>query len=214
MNRIKSQKETAGFVELPTGIFTADGIWFHTTEAALREFADEVVERVGVGRLVLDAGTWLRSADAAGAVALALLLLALSAPVALMATLLIYLFWDSFAPAFVFISVIRLFKVFSAAAFQGVLYVVVISWLGMGGEYLAVVVGLAGFILLRWGLMRKAVGMLSRSKAAVETNLPPQDRILRTLVLRYAVSMRITVPSTQEFERRILEIWQRRNRNV
>jgi len=212
MPRRITSKEAAGWVELPTGIFTADGIWFHTTEAALREFAEPVVEDVGLGPLLMSAGTWFRSADTAAAIALAGMLLLVPAPLALILTILVYLLWSAQAPAFVFIPLVRLFSVMSKAGIQGLLYVIVLSWLGTGGDYVGVGVGLAGFILLRWGLARKALSRGGDSTFASGTDLPRQDRILRNLVLRHAFRLRVTLPSTAAYENRIVEIWQSRKR--
>jgi hypothetical protein len=212
MPRKITSKEAAGWVELPTGIFTADGIWFHTTESALREFAEPVVEDVGLGPLLIGAGTWYRSADTAAAIALAVLLLLVPAPLALLLTVVLYLLWSAQAPTFVFIPLVRLFSTLSKAGIQGVLYVVVVSWLGMGGEYVGVAIGLAGFVLLRWGLARKALTRDRGLEPMSGTQLPRQDRILRNLVLRHAFRLHVTLPSTAAYENRIIEIWQSRKR--
>lgn len=212
MKKSTSLKESAGWAELPTGIFTADGIWFHTTEAALREFAEEVVEKIGVGPLVMQAGIWLRSADAAGALALAILLLVTTPLIAVLVSLLLYVLWEILSPTFVIVPVVRLFSVLSSAAFQGLLFVVVISWLGMNGHTTGAVVGLLAFILLRWGIVRKIVSKSVIEQIRTKQKLPDQDRILRSLVVRHAIALRISLPATESYEKRILEIWNRGKR--
>jgi len=208
----KSASESDAWVELPTGIFTADGVWYHTTEEALREYADAVVERVGVAALLSRAGSWFRSADAISTTALAVLLLMMPPMPAVLATLVLYLLWDLYSPQFVFIPLVRLLSVLSLAGVQGVLYVLIVSWLGAGGQVISATVGLVGFILFRWGLIRKALSPVSDKLAGSHNSLPKQDRILRTLILRYAISMRLTLPSTAAYENRIFEIWQRGKR--
>ena len=212
MTRRARSSDPDGWVELPTGIFTADGIWFHTTERALREYAEEVVVKIGLGTLVFQAGSWLRSADSATAILLAILLLLTTPPIAILLSIGFYIFWDAYSPEMVFIPLVRLLSVLSKAAVQGVLYVIIVSWLGAGGETFAAIVGLAGFILLRWGLVRKALGSLSAKLSHEVKTIPKQDLILRKLIVRYAIAMRITLSSTEAFESRILEIWNRGKR--
>ncbi len=197
------------FVELPTGIFTADGIWFHTSESFLREFAGPVIERVGIGRLFSQAGIWMRSADTACAFCLVFLLLAASPAQAVLASIALYFLWKAIVPVLVFPLVIRFFSFLSAAWVQGLLYILILSWLGAGGMIASVVVGLVGFVLLRWGIVRALIDRIPAGGGGSDRRLPIADRVLKSLLVRYAISFRITLPSTKEFERRILEIWER-----
>lgn len=212
MRKSASVSESDAWVELPTGIFTADGVWYHTTEEELREFADAVIERVGIASLLSRAGSWFRSADAFSTIALAVLLLIMPPFPAALFTLALYLLWDAFSPQFVFIPLVRLLSVLSIAGVQGVLYVLVVSWLGAGDQIISAIVGLIGFVLFRWGIIRKLISPVSDKLAGSAESLPKQDRILRTLILRHAIAMRLTLPSTEAYENRIIEIWQRGKR--
>ena len=201
------------WVELPTGIFTTDGIWFHTSEDALKEFARDVVQKVGVGKLLAQAGSWLKSAEAAAVLSLVIFLLLVSPLLAILITLVIFVGWEAFGATFVFVPVIRVFSVLSTASFQGVLYVLSLSWLASGDQFLAAGVGLTGFILFRWGIVRKALKPLVERLSGSLQSVPKPDRVLHSLIVRYAISMRVTISSTESFEQRIIEIWQRRKRN-
>ena len=201
--------EEGEFVELPTGIFTADGIWFHTSESYLREFAGPIIDRIGIATLLSQAGSWMRSADTAGSFCLVILLLITSPAMAALASVVLYLMWNALVPALVFPSFIRFFSLLSAAWIHGLIYVLILSWLGAGGMISSVIVGLIGFVLLRWGIVRNLIDRIPAMKNKSGRMLPIADRILRSLMVRYAISFRITLPSTEEFERRILEIWNR-----
>lgn len=206
-------KDDDSWVELPTGIFTTDGIWFHTSEAALNEYAGEVIESVGVGRLLAQAGSWLKSAEAAAVLSLAISLLLVSPLSAVLITLVVFVGWEAFGPAVVFVPIVRLFSVLSTASFQGILYVLIMSWLASGGQLIAAGVGLSGFILFRWGIIRKVLEPLVERLSGTTQGAPGSDRVLRSLIIRYAISMRVTLSSTESFEKRIIEIWQRGKRN-
>ena len=212
MRKFESLKESAGWVELPAGIFTADGVWFHTSESALREFAGEVVERIGMGNLLMTAGAWLRSADTIGALSLVFFLLVVHPVVAVLLAFAIYVTWDALSPSFAFIPLVRAVRALSGAALQGVLFVAVLSWLGMNDQLLGAILGLIGFVLLRWGVARSAVTRLEDRYAGGDM-IPKADRVLRGLLIRYALAMGITLPPTAVLEGQILEIWRRGKRS-
>jgi hypothetical protein len=197
---------------LPAGIFTADGVWFHTSESALREFAGEVIEQIGMGKLLMTAGAWLRSADTVGALSLALFLLIMHPVVAVLLAFAIYITWDVLSPSFAFILLVRAVRALSGAAFQGVLFVIVLSWLGMNDQVLGAILGLVCFVLLRWGLARNAVSRLEERYAGGDM-IPKADRVLRGLLIRHALALGITLPPTAVLEERILEIWSRGKRD-
>lgn len=209
----KRLRDDESWVELPTGIFTTDGIWFHTSEEALNEFAGEVVQQLGVGKLLSQAGSWLKSADAAAVLSLAAFLILMPPLPAVLITLAIFVGWEAFSATMVFVPVVRLFSVLSTAAFQGVLYVLCMSWLASGDQFTAAGVGLTGFVLFRWGVVRKLFAPMAKRLSGSLQSVPKPDRILRSLIIRYAISMRVTLSSTESFEQRIIEIWRRGKRN-
>ncbi|GMQ81907.1 MAG: hypothetical protein BMS9Abin05_1344 [Rhodothermia bacterium] len=213
MRKRAKLNDDESWVELPTGIFTTDGIWFHTSEAALIEFSGDVVQKVGVGKLLAQAGSWLKSAEAAAVLSLVISLFLVSPLPAVIITLVIFVGWEAFGATFVFVPIVRLFSVLSTAAFQGVLYVLSMSWLASGDQLLAAGVGLTGFILFRWGIVRKALVPLAERLSGSLQSVPKPDRVLRSLIVRYAISMGVTLSSTESFEQRITEIWQRGKRN-
>jgi len=198
---------TEDFVELPTGIFTSSGIWFHTSEDYLREFANEVIDRVGFKNVLKQAATWVNSQEAVCAICLLGFLFVMDPVAALALALVVYFLWFVWSPLFVAPGLSKAVAICSSSLLQGALFIVGLSVLGRDGQILAVGVGLLGFFLIRWGIFRWIVVTgLSRTNSGA---LPREDRILRTLLVRHAVSMGITLPSLEPFENRIREIWLR-----
>lgn len=201
-----AKREVEGFVELPSGIFTSAGIWFHTSENLLREFANEVIDRVGIDKILKEAAVWAKSPETVCSVSLIGLLFVTDPASAVALALVIYVLWFVWTPLLVLPGFTTAISFFSSSLLQGALFIVGLSLLGRDGQLLAVGAGLSGFILIRWGVLRRLVAGLSRERQGV---LPREDRILRSLLVRYAVSMGITLTSLEPFENRIREIWLR-----
>ena len=208
-NRRETRSDNV-FVELPTGIFTASGVWFHTSEASLREFALEVVELIGLEKLLDDAIVWTRSSDAVAALTFIASLEALGPVAAVLIGLLSFYFWYTFIPVLVSPMFTPVMRVLGSVAFQGLVYIVVLSLIANAGNPIASIVGLGWFLSLRWGLIAK--GVVALSKKIGEAELPKPDAVLRSLIIRYAIGRKITLASTESFENRIHEIWQRGKR--
>lgn len=194
------------FVELPHGLFTADGIWFHTTTEALREFAPGVVDTVGLNRLIAEATAWTRIPVHA-AVWVLLVLLVLASPLqAALAAFVLYLFLAIWGPSLVRSGGARLVRLAGSPIVQGLAYVGVLSFLATGGRLGAAGVGLAGFILLRWGIVDRLVAPLVARAPGVHKTLPAPDRTLRNLIIQYALKSGAYTGEIEQMEARMLEI--------
>lgn len=195
------------FVSMPHGIFTAEGVWFHTTEELLRDFAPEVVERVGVERLLREASAWARfPAHAAVWMLLVFLLLATAAQAAAGA-LAVYVFLAIFGPGLARPGGARLAVRLSKPIVQGLAYVGVLSFLAADGRLGATGAGLAGFILLRWGVIDGIVRPIARRAPGMKRTLPAPDRTLRNLIIRYAMKMGMYTQEVAAMEASMLRIW-------
>src|SRR5690606_26205907 len=90
----------ATFVETPAGLFTAGGVWFHTSEASLRAYAKSVLQRVPLPELLAQAQVWLRSAQTLALWVLPFVLLAVPPLPAALGALVLYVAWRALSPAF------------------------------------------------------------------------------------------------------------------
>lgn len=198
------------FVELPNGIFTAEGVWFHTSESLLEEFAPGVLDRRPLRQLLADATTWLNVPVTATAWLLPIYLLMTEPLVAGLAGLLTWMFVSVLAPFVVFPSIIRPVRLLSHPIGQGLFYVATLSYFATAGDFAAAGVGIAGFILLRWGLMDRILMPVVRLLPTPGPQMPRSDQVLRNLVVRNAMRFGVPMPEIDRMERRILEIWNRR----
>ena len=194
------------------GLFTADGIWFHTTVDSLTAFAPDVVSRIGLDRLIAEATAWSRIPTHAG-IWMLLVVLAVSgtwqAVVASLASFLILAIWG---PILVRPGLARAARRIASPIFQGLRYVFVLSALAMSGHLVAMVVGLAGFVLYRWGIVDRVAVPLVERAPGVSTRLPAPDRTLRNLMIRYAFSLGAYTEEVEAMEETMIKLWNYRRK--
>jgi len=203
-NRRSPERPSAPpFLDTPGGIITVTGVHFHTTRALLDDFAGPVLEKVPLETLISRTEVWLRSGQTLALWALALLLLALPPLGAAAIAMTIFVGWEVVSPAFVSRRAVALLRVLEQPIVQAVLYVAILSALGIRGEVGAVGVGLLGFILMRWRvlpfLVRPAVQLLRRPLYT----LPVPDQILRAFVLRAALRHNVSLPQLDRLKQQL-----------
>ncbi len=198
------------FVDTPEGIFTASGVWFRTTEALLRRYAGGVFEREPLLKVLTDAEVWLRSPQALTLWLLPLFLMLIPPLSAALAALVVYVAWASLGPSFVSRTLARLFRLLDVVLLQAFYYVFTLSALAAQRHYAAVWVGLGGFILLRWGLVRWATQPLVRLLWTSLYRLPVPDQVLRSLILRAALKYGVSLPEIDRIQKEIRETLRRK----
>ena len=194
------------WAESPDGIVTIDGGRFHTTEADLRSFAADVVDRYGMTTLLKMANTWARLPATKGLLILIALLPYAALWQAAAAAILVWFFGSVVSPSTVFLVFMRPLSWISHPVVQGLLYVLFLSLLAAQGAYPAVGLGLAGFIVFRWGLLDRVFGRVVATFRKPLSPLPVQDAILRNLIVRAALKHGYPVGGTDAMQQRILEI--------
>ena len=202
------------FVDTPRGLFTAGGTWFHVREDALRRYAAPVLDLADVPTLLARAECWLRLPQTLAVWSLLVLLAVATLQgwpllgAALGATA-VYAAAYLAAPAFPFRWGMRAANVLERAPLQGLAYVLGLSALGMRGATVAVGVGLAGFVLLRWGLVERLLAPLLRPLLSRLYPLPRPDQTLRALVVRLAHAHRRPLPALDALRRDVIARWHR-----
>lgn len=198
------------FVELPTGIFTAAGTWFHVSVDDLRSYAGEVLDRTTIEDLFASAESVLRAPQTLATwVLIATLMIATPVESAL-ATLVVFFGWSVLGPGLVLPGILRILRVLETVWLQAVAYVAGLSILGNSGAITAVSIGLAGFVLLRWGVVSRLAEPLVRALRSRLYALPHADQALRAVIIRFALRERVSLPQLDTMEERMMEIGQRR----
>ncbi len=201
--RLHSAETT--FVDTPEGIFTASGVWFRTREDSLYAYAGPVFDREPLARLFTQAEVWLRSPMTLALWLLPLLLFMLSPLQAALAALVVYVGWESLGPSFVSRTVLGVFRVLDLVLLQAVYFVLTLSVLAAQEQFAALWVGLGGFILLRWSLVRMATQPVVKRIWATLYKMPVPDQVLRSFIIRAALKYRVSLPELDRIEQEIIE---------
>ncbi|MEZ4699529.1 MAG: hypothetical protein R2834_23030 [Rhodothermales bacterium] len=195
----------AGYVDTPEGIFTAEGIWFRVSEADLTAFAAPVLEHTDLGRLIAQAVRWCLAGQTAGLWSLLLFLYLTPAAAALPLAVLVFLLVQTFRPLLVSRWLDPVLKLLQALPAQALAYIVVLSQFGVQGAYSQVVVGIAGFVLFRWGLVERTAAPVLQRLTKRLYPIPMADQVLRSTIVRAAMRYRVSLPELDRIERQILQ---------
>ena len=205
MKRPRFHSAETTFVDTPKGIFTASGVWFRTREASLHDYAGAVFDREPLARLLTQAEVWLRSAQTLVLWLLPLFLFMISPLQAVLAALVIYVGWESLGPSFVSRALLGVVRLLDRVLLQAVYYVLILSVLASQQQFAALWVGLGGFILLRWGLVRWVTRPVIRWIWSTLYRMPVPDHVLRALIVRAALKHRVSLPELDRIEQEILD---------
>ncbi len=200
----------ATYVDTPRGIFTDSGVWFRTREEWVRDYAGRVVDHQPLGCLLADAEVWLRSSQTLALWLVPALLFLVPPFQAFLAAVVVFVAWQCLGPALVSRTVLPLFRVLDAVLLQAAYYVWTMSTAAVQSKYVAVAVGLASFIVLRWELMRLVMQPLVRRIRGSLYRMPVPDHVLRSLIVRAALHHGIALKEFSDIEERIVHTLRRK----
>lgn len=154
-------------------------------------------------KIITDAEVWIRSADSLSITLFMLILPAGNMYLATAVTLLFLPFWHLNKSAFVNIATTKLMRLVDNEIFLVMLSILVLSWLGMNEQYYSLITGLLFFFLLKFGGYRKLVEAFYRRHPK---KLSLNDRVLKMVVLRYAMYEDVDVAEVRKMESDFLKM--------
>ena len=199
-------KEEIAYVELPGGLFTAEGLWFHTTTHDISEFAPALVDRLGLNGLLHRATDWIKLPVSMSLWSLVGFLLIWPPIWALVASVLVYLFLAVASPSVVLFNLISTIRWMNHPIVQGLLYVLVLSILAAQGQMGGVGMGLLGFILYRWQLVSKMLAPIVGWLSKPLSSLGVSDTVLRNVLIRGSLKYGLPMGEVDRMQKRMIEI--------
>ena len=205
-------KRECTFVDTPKGILTDSGILYRTREHLVQQYAGAVLEHEPLGRLLARSDVWMRSAQSLAVWLLPILLYWRSALEAGLITVALYMVWTLVGPSLVSRTAAPLMRVLDAVSLQALWYVGWLSRAASDGAYTALIIGLAGFVSLRWGLIAFLARPLVNRLWGAMYRLPVPDHILRAYIIRAALHYSITLSDFAHMEQEVADTLRRRTR--
>jgi hypothetical protein len=202
MNRFSSQRQNL-FLETKLGIVTRTGDWFHTTSKNIKEFVPGLLEKRSLDLLVEEAIAWVRSADSLSLTLLLVLLLFIHPIFAAVIAIAFHFFWYRFKSGFVTIYLGKVLKFMNKDGYLLMTSLVIISLLGIDGQYLAAGIGLVFFFLMKLGLLKMLWDKIDKDS---DNHLTLNDRVFKMILVRYAMFYNMAPAEVQTMEERFKEL--------
>ncbi len=199
------------FAETQMGIVTRFGDWFHITSEQIEEFVPGLLKKIELEQLVRSAQAWVKSADSLSMILALIMLVSFNPLVAAGLTLIFHFGWYINKSSLVAISVDSVLELLYKDGTQLVVSLVVLSYLGLMGQYLAVGIGLIFFFILKLGLLKKVWDKIFlRLK---DGPLTLNDRVMKMVIIKYAIYENVAPDEVQKMEEQIKELATSRKRN-
>ncbi len=192
------------YIETPRGIFTSAGNWFHITKDSLDTYAPGLLKKQPLEKLIKKAEVWIRSVDNLGIVLFMLLLYSQNLAVAATSILLFVPVWHINKSSFISLPLTAVLSVIDKEIFVVLLSVLVLSWMGITDQYLSVFLGIVFFCILKFGWFRWLVEWLYGKIS--NTSMLLNDRVLKMIILKYAIKEDIPVKEVDAMEKEILSL--------
>lgn len=208
MTEKRKRHPGAAYIETPVGIFTPSGNWFHTSGEAIEQFVPGLLDKKPLSELIRDAEVWVRSADNLS-ILLLLILLVTSGLIPAVTVVAIFLPLWHISKSGAFSRLLTVFlRLIDIEIVLLLLAVGPLSWLGMEGYYFELLAGLAGFIILKFGLYRRLVDYVyERINGGA---IPLNDRLFRMVLMKHALAYDIRTDEVAEMDKSIRELINKR----
>ncbi|WP_440999091.1 hypothetical protein [Fodinibius sp. SL11] len=191
------------FLETQLGIVTRTGDWFHITTDQIKQFVPGLLDKRPLDKLVEEAIAWVRSADSLALTLLLVLLLAIHPILAVTIAIAFHFLWYRSKSALVTIYLGKVLKFLNTDGYLLITSLVIISALGMTGQYLAAGIGLVFFFLMKLGLLKR---LWDKIDQGVDKKLTLNDRVFKMILLKYGMHYNLQPPEVQQMEDKFVEL--------
>lgn len=191
------------FLETELGIVTRTGDWFHTTSEHIEEFVPGLLDKRPLDKLVEEAIAWVRSADSLALTILLVLLIFIHPIFAAVIALAFHFFWYRSKSAFVTIFLGKVLKLMNTDGYLLITSLVVISAVGMNGQYTAAVIGLTFFFLMKLGLLKM---LWDKIDSGNSEGLSLNDRVFKMILTKYAMYYNLAPEKVKSMEEKFVEL--------
>lgn len=191
------------YLETQLGIVTRTGDWFHTTSDQIEEFVPGLLNKRPLDKLVEEAVAWVRSADSLALTILLVLLLFIHPFLAAAIAIAFHFFWYRSKSAFVTIYLGKVLKLLNSDGYLLITSLVIISALGMNGQYMAAAVGLIFFFLMKLGLLKR---LWDKIDQGLEKKLSLNDRVFKMILIKYGMYYNLSPAQVQRMEDKFVDL--------
>lgn len=202
-------------LELPDGITTSNGNWYHITRDGIENYVPGLFKHRPLERVIQEADAWVKSPDGFSLILFFILALFGVTPwLAAAISVIFYFCWYFNTGVFVNVTSTPLAKLLNKDGFVygvsalfliGISFGEIISGMGISVEFNAIWYGLILFFLFKVGLLRLTIEF-ARKKFFGLPEVSKEDRILNMLLIRYGMKYGILTGEVNEMEKELVRI--------
>lgn len=204
------QSHSVQLLETPYSTVTSGGHWFHATRESVRDYVPGLLKKYSFEELIAKSVVWIDSTDSLALIIYFLLAYVTEVWIAAVAAFLFHYVWYHQKSAFVNIVFTPILSLFNRDFFQLLLAAVVLSFMGISGMYVAVIIGMAYFFLFKIGLLRRFWDWMEVKRD--QKKLPLNDRVLRMVLIRYSLYENMPPPEIEKMDREVQKAILERNK--
>ena len=199
----KRSSHSLNILETPFSTVTSAGHWFHATRKTIEEFVPGLLKKYEYESLISRAVAWIDSADSLAMLIYFILAYTTGDWVAIVLAPLFHFFWYHNKSGFVNTVFTPVLSMINKDLFQIAVAAVALSFMGIYGMYTELIFGIIYFFLFKIGLLRRLWDRLDRRKSSTGKRLPLNDRVLKMILIRYALYEHIPPPEAERLERHV-----------
>ena len=153
--------------------------------------------------LVEEAIAWVRSADSLALTILLVMLLFVHPVLAAATAIAFHFFWYRSKSAFVTVYLGKVLKLMNTDGYLLITSLVIISAVGMNGQYLAAGIGLIFFFLMKLGLLKR---LWDKIDEGVDKKLSLNDRVFKMILVKYGMHYNLSPSQVQKMEDKFVDL--------
>lgn len=202
-------------IELPNGISTSNGNWYHITSDQIDKYTPDLLKEVSLEKIIKNADAWVKSPDALSLILFFFMIFFSIDPLlSFILSILFYLVW--YFNTSVFISLV-INPIIRLVTKDGFLYTIsailligismmdkVSSYIPISIEFDALWYGVGLFFMFKVGLLRLFLKFIQIKFKPPKVEM--QDRILNMLLIRYGMKFGILTGKLDDMQNRLIEV--------
>ena len=215
MENFKRERFEWQMLELPNGITTSNGNWYHITREGIEEYVPGLLEKRPLNHIIQEADAWVKSSDGLSLMLFFILVyLSISPLIASAISLIFYFFWYYNTSVFVNVASSPVAKVLSKDGFVYTVSAVLLIIITLGEmnfglsisvDFSALWYGIVLFFFYKVGLLRLLLQFIG-GKFGNKSSVPKEDRILNMLLIRYGMKYGILTGKVEQMEEDLIRI--------
>jgi hypothetical protein len=215
MDNFKRGRFNWQMLELPDGITTSNGNWYHITRNGIENYVPGLFKHRSLERVIQEADAWVKSSDGFSLILFFILAFFGITPwLAAAISLVFYFFWYFNTGVFVNVTSTPVAKLLnrdgvvygvSALFLIGISFGEITSGIGISVDFNAIWYGLILFFLFKVGLLRLTIEF-ARKKFLGLPKVSKEDRVLNMLLIRYGMKYGILTGEVNEMEKELVRI--------